>query len=398
MSSLVCPYCYLDFAPKEILFRCTGLLGPGGGPCGKLRDPLLFERFGLQDALPPTFAVKGLRNRLIGQDDAVCPECSGRTARRVCPRCHSQLPVHFGKIDNRLIAMIGAKESGKTVYMTVLLHELNHGVGRRFDASVQGSDDHTRRQFAERFEHDLYTERQLPGTTRSAAAEHRLPLVFRFSLNKRGLAGGERTKTTLMSFFDTAGEDLTSSESVELNTRYLRSASGVILLLDPLQMAGAREHAVAGAPMPGRGPGFDTPFNVLSRVTELLQTATRTGPGKKLPIPMAVAFSKIDALWDTFEPGSPLVQTAPSGDPAVDLDDRAAVHEHVRALLHEWDGGQIDQLLKTSYQHYSFFGLSALGEPPSGGRIAAAGVRPHRVEDPFLWLLSQFKIIPTQGS
>ncbi|REE97200.1 TRAFAC clade GTPase domain-containing protein [Thermomonospora umbrina] len=391
MSALVCPYCYLDFAEKEILFRCTGLLGPGGRKCEVKRDPVLFERFGLQEALPPTFAAKGRRG------DAVCVECSSRTARRVCPRCHSQLPVHFGKIDNRLVAMIGAKESGKTVYMTVLLHELMHGIGRRFDAAVQGSDDHTRRQFTDRFEHDLYGARRLPGTTRSAATEHRLPLVFRVSLTKRRLAR-EAIRHTLMSFFDTAGEDLTSVESVELNTRYLRSASGVILLLDPLQMAGARELAATGVPMPGHGPGFDTPFNVLSRVTELLQTATRTGPGKKLAIPMAVAFSKIDALWDTFEPGSPLLQSAPDRRPALDLDDREAVHEHVRALLHEWDGGQIDQLLRANYRSYGFFGLSALGEPPRDGKIAESGIRPHRVEDPFLWLLSQFKVIPTQGS
>lgn len=389
MASLVCPYCYQDFSPKEILYRCSGLLGPQGKKCKSTRDPVLFDHFDQQLPLPPVFEARGRGG------EAACPACRAPTQRRVCPRCHSRLPVHFADIDNRLIAMIGAKESGKTVYMTVLLHELTHGLGQRFGTAVQPSDDYTRQQFAERFEHDLYGLRALPRATASAGAARRQPLVFRVSKRQRTRLR-ERTRHTLMSFFDTAGEDLVSSESVELNTRYLRSASGIILLLDPLQMRGARELAAPGTPMPSGGKGFDSPLNVLSRVTELLQNATGCPPGRRLSIPMAVAFSKVDALWDAFEPGSPLMQPAPDTEAYLNADDRLAVHEHVRSLLYEWDGGQIDQLLESAYERYSYFGLSALGEVPRGGRIAEAGIRPHRVEDPFLWLLGHFKVVPTR--
>jgi hypothetical protein len=391
MAALVCPYCYDSFPEKRILFRCSGLIGPTGKKCPLTRDTVLFDRFGIQDALPTTFGGNG-RNR-----NAVHELCGARTHHRVCPFCHSRLPVDFGKIDNRLIALIGAKESGKTVYMTVLLHELMHGVGRRFDAAMNGCDDHTLNQFTQRFEHGLYEQSSLPATTKSAGAQQMQPLVYRVALPRRGLLG-ERERHTITSFFDTAGEDLTSRASVDLNTRYLGSADGVILLLDPLQMRGARDRAGPDTPMPGTGAGFDSPFNVLTRVTGLLRETGAISPGKKIKTPIAVAFSKMDALWDSFAPDSPLLQEASVARPALDLSDTEAVHEHVRALLEEWDGGQIDQLLRANYASYSFFGLSALGAVPRNGKVAGDGIRPHRVEDPYLWLLNRFDVIANHRS
>jgi hypothetical protein len=392
MSTLTCPYCYEGFAKKRILFRCSGLIGPTGKQCKATRDKVLFDRFGIQDALPPTFTGDGK------QRSAVHELCGCRTHHRVCPYCHSRLPVDFGWIDNRLIAMIGAKESGKTVYMTVLLHELMHGVGRRFDAAMDGCDDHTLNQFSQGFEHDLYEQSVLPATTQSSGAKTMQPLVYRVSLPRQGRLLGKRDKHTITSFFDTAGEDLTSRSSVDLNTRYLGAADGVILLLDPLQMRGARDRATPDTPMPGKGDGHDTPFNVLSRVTALLREKGEVGADKKIKVPIAVAFSKMDALWDSFTPDSPLLQEAPGDLPALDVADTEAVHDYVRALLHEWDGGQIDQFLRANYVTYSYFGLSALGAVPRDRRVAGDGIRPHRVEDPYLWLLGRFNIIATHRS
>lgn len=386
---LVCPYCYECFSQRKILFRCTGRFGPTGGRCEIGRDERLYERFGLQDGLPVTVFAAGSRT-----SSAVCPQCKSETYRRICPFCHSQLPPYFGQIRSDLIAMIGAKESGKTVFLTVLLHELRNSVARRFRLSVQGSDDHTRDQLR-RHGGGLYGDGRLPFTTVRAAAQYAQPLVFNVQQPGSSLTGGRRE--TIMSFFDTAGEDLTLQESVELNTRYLSAAGGVILLLDPMRMPGARRFASEGDGESGFRDGFDTPLNILSRVTDLLRITGGRGPARKIRVPIAVAFSKLDTLWDFFEPGSPLAREPHDGRPVLDLDDLKAVHDHVRALLYDWGEDQIDQLLHANYEHYSFFGLSALGGPPRDGRVVG-GVRPYRVEEPFLWLLAQFGVIPAHSS
>jgi hypothetical protein len=44
-----------------------------------------------------------------------------------------------------------------------------------------------------------------------------------------------------------------------------------------------------------------------------------------------------------------------------------------------------------NYADYRYFGVSALGAEPDyrGHTVAPGGIRPHRVADPVLWLLSK---------
>jgi hypothetical protein len=390
-SRLVCPYCYQQFAEREIWFRCSGRPGPTGKACSSRRDERLAKRMGFTGQLPPAFSADGRKRSVVH------PECQAETNYRLCPECHTQLPVHFGKVEHQLIALVGAKESGKTVFMTVLLHELMHSIGTRFDASVLGADDETRDSFRRRYEAPLYDNHELAAPTqRSTSPTSRRPLVFTFTVRGRSL-GRSRQERTVLSFFDTAGEDLNSTDSVEQNARYLASAAGIILLLDPLTMRGARGQAEPDAPRP-RGQDLESPVSVLGRITDLLQRARGTKPSELIRTPMAVAFSKMDALTRSLPEESPLRRSQPAGS-RFDSTDSRSVHDHVRALLDEWEGSAIDQTLRHNYSRYRYFGLSALGAAPTADRRVATGVvQPYRVADPLLWLLSEFGAIPrTKG-
>ncbi|OEU99906.1 MULTISPECIES: TRAFAC clade GTPase domain-containing protein [Streptomyces] len=388
-----CPYCYESFAAREIRFRCNTRLSPAGKKCERRRDQVLDDRMGPRRShdLGPDFAADGRR------PTAVCQDCKGETTYRICPVCHSELPVQFGMVDNRLIAMVGAKASGKTVYMTVLLHEVRNRVGEAFGASLMGLDDATMRRFSTDYEDRLFRDGQLfPGTQTASTNLNRVdPLVFRFGLRRRTLFG-HRPQHTVLSFFDTAGEDFSSRESVELNTRYLAGADGIILLLDPLQMPGARDGAAPGTPLPGT-EGLDTPMNVLSRVTGLLLAPRSGRSAQKIDTPIAVVFSKLDAFWHLLENSSPLHDHAPPRG-RFEVGDSLSVHEEVRGLLKDWDGVPVDNLLENHYTRYRYFGVSALGRNPTpDARVAATGIQPYRVADPLLWLLSEFGSVPKAG-
>jgi hypothetical protein len=393
-ATLACPYCYETFTAREIVFRCNARLSRAGRRCELQPDEALAVRRGIRRDLGPVFRPKGwLKGGAT--NEAECPECAGASTYRICPVCHSLLPAQFGMVPGRMIAMAGAKDSGKTVYMTVLLHELRNRVGNQYGASIMGADDETLRRFADRYEDELYVRRHMFGTTQGAGQnEGRVdPLVFRFTAAPGGLLGGSRPQQTLMSFFDTAGEDFLSQESVEVNTRYLACADGLLLLLDPLQMAGARELAAPGTPLPGTGPDYESPETILTRVTELLLKRNR---GKKAQIdkPIAVVFTKMDALWHTFDDGSPL-RAEPSAGGQFDTGDSLNVHEEIRHLLRSWEGTAIDQMLKNHYSRYRFFGVSALGRAPTPDlEVADSGIQPYRVADPLLWLLSDFGAVP----
>jgi GTPase SAR1 family protein len=390
---LTCPYCYESFAPREIRFRCNGRLSRTGKKCDTRRDQVLDDRMGPRPShdLGPDFAADGRK------PTAPCPDCEGETTYRICPVCHSALPVQFGMVDSRLIAMVGAKASGKTVYMTVLLHEMRHRVGEAFGAHLMGLDDATMRRYSSDYEERLYGANQMfPGTQTASTNLNRVdPLVFRFGLRRRTLLG-ERPQHSVLSFFDTAGEDFSSRESVELNTRYLTGADGIVLLLDPLQMPGARENALPGTPLPGT-EGLDAPINVLSRITSLLLAPRSGRSAQKIDTPIAVVFSKMDAFWHLLEGGSPLrAHATPRG--RFDVGDSLSVHEEVRRLLKDWDGVPIDHLLDNHYTRYRYFGVSSLGRNPTpDARVAPTGIQPYRVADPLLWLLSEFGSVPKAG-
>ena len=382
---LSCPYCYGIFPEWRIEFRCSGRPGLNGDRCEPVPDPRLENYFGTVGDRPHTFRDGRHRYR------SLCPASGAATTTRVCPICHSTLPVHFGRIRSQLIALVGARDSGKTVFMTVFMHEFGHRLGDRLGASIPGADDETRTKFHLDYEQRLYEGHSLPDPTFTVAAErqgYRPPMVFRFKRQTRSRFPG-RTRQTLLSFFDTAGEDLITMASTELNGRYLAAADAVLLILDPLQMAGGRQLAASEALLQDPRPE-DDPYSVLQRITEMLQAGHPARPVRK---PLAVVFTKLDALWHKFPDGSALKRRELDGAGCDELDS-LDVHRHVQALLNDWDGRQIDQYLHHNYRCFRYFGVSALGAIPTPDKRTSTVVAPYRVGDPILWLLSKAHMVP----
>jgi hypothetical protein len=381
----VCPYCYESFRERDIMFRCSGVTGPEGRRCSLRLDEVHDARTGVAVALPPAFAADGRR------DHSSCPHCGANTPLKICPACHSQLPPDFGKVRDRLIALVGARETGKTAYITVLMHELSHRVGDRLGASVIPADDFTRQEFVSVYERPLYEDAVLPRATR--AAERLIPpLVYRFMVGRRSrLRRG--AQQTLLSFYDTAGEHFTSADRFDRLTRYLTGADGVLLLMDPLQLARARSRAVSGTLLPETDLVQEGPVAVLDRITKVL-----LGGAGRVEKPVAIVLTKLDALWHDFSPDSALRRPPPEipGFPHYDGHD---VHQDVRRLLGEWGGEAIESIMNTNYARWGYFGVSSLGAPPTPeNRVPAGYPRPYRVADPFLWLMSEFEMISTWGA
>jgi hypothetical protein len=369
-------------------------MGPKGQRCTPEIDKLLRDRTGFAGALPPVFDADG---RLRASS---CPKCGAESTTRICPACHSQLPVHFGKVRSRMIALVGAKESGKTVYMTVLVHELMHRVGEDLNAAIGGADDNTRLRFASDYEQPLYRDARLLAPTTTAATRDRAPLVFRFTTEGRSgrlsRNGTGEPQRTLLSFFDTAGEDLRSAQSVEENVRYLAAADGIVLLLDPLQMRGARKLAAPGTRLPTPGAAGDEPANVLENITDLIMAKEGIKASQRIGKPLAVVFTKLDALLHDLKETSPLLRP-PAHTPYFDERDSLEVHTEIQRLLARWEGARIDQIAQKNYRTYRYFGVSALGETPTQeNRVSPRGIRPYRVTGPFIWMLAQFGTVPVE--
>ena len=166
------------------------------------------------------------------------------TTTRVCPACHSQLPVHFGKVRSRLIVLAGAKESGKTVFMTVLVHELMHQLGEQLKAAISGADDSTRHRFASEYEKPLYRESQLlaPTTTagmRSSIGKRRLASIWFSVVVPSQTCGQGQPEGSMFAMF--CGRFVKSCQSSSLHSRIRLNKSARHSGLTWLSNTSARE-------------------------------------------------------------------------------------------------------------------------------------------------------------
>ena len=185
--------------------------------------------------------------------------------------------------------------------------------------------------------------------------------MLRWRQESARLIGGQSLRSTVLSFVDTAGEDLNDLETA-FTLEYLSVCDALIITLDPFALPGAR--ARLNLPEAAIQVDDDVPLDVVSRITELLRTEHKVKNKKRIKLPVAIVFTKIDAFYPTPGPAQPDHGAAATGLPAYEDADGQAVHEHMLALLHEWNAADIDNHMRLNYSDYRYFGVSALGAEP----------------------------------
>lgn len=393
LAEAACPYCYHKVRLNSLMFRCSGRQAPGREKCTAQVDQRQVEY--LQNGTPvlPSFPTRS-KVYQTGQRSE-CPDCGGATGTRVCSVCHSVLPSTFGEEKSPMFGMVGVKGSGKTVYLTVLIHELTTSIRRRFGASVHTIGESPMIARVKQFRETINSGGALPESTAAAAAEKKYPIVLEWRQEREGFLNRTKVSSTILSFYDTAGEDLQSQNSTS-SLAYLAAADGLIVVLDPFQFP---ENKQRGFGLGIGADALDTPaIDVISRITELLREADSVKASKKVKRPLALVVSKIDAFFDDV-PSDHAIRRPPPTLPAFDESESADLHHHVEALVDEWGGEDVLSLLRTNYENYRFFAASALGAQPDyrAARADSQGLRPHRVAEPLLWLMANDKIIGKQG-
>jgi len=386
MKSALCPYCFNRLKGGVASFRC---INPNGAACKPEVDAKLhaYETEGVKQSNAPappvpqkrTFTVEVSMFRSAPRT-AAC-SCGFATWKRICPECHNTLPSEFDNLKKVTLGLIGAKETGKSNYIGVLIERLSNEVSTRFGGSLNALDDQTSTRYRDDFQKYIFKDRVcIPGTVSSRALfKGRYPLNYSFNLRRGRFSLGP--KAVSLSLFDTAGEDLDDEETISTHVRYVTNADGLIFFLDPLQLKGVRGSVPASVPLPKTATN---PKEIIDRSIRRLRNIYSQG---KIPVPVAVVFSKIDAVRMLVEPDSPL-HRASDHDGQYDEPDGEVLHESIRSYLARWGGVEIDNTMATHFARFRYFGVSSFGYPPANLQLTK-GVSPFRVEDPFLWLLAE---------
>jgi Double-GTPase 2 len=382
---LLCPYCFTRWSTHVAAFRC---LSTDEKRCPKVPDEAQGRLRGIDAPMENRVLVHQGRIGMAFTPKTGKPvrcEC-GAATYPVCPSCHSRLPQLFTQSSSTSMALIGTKDSGKSHYVTVVLHELDHRVGPRLNGSLMLLDEYTRDRMRNELLPRLYKQRMVLDPTQGAASDvtTRLPLAARLSLG-----AGKVTHDSNLIFFDAAGEDLQSLSTLEREARYVTQSDGVIVIIDPLQIPSIRDELNGSVELPEVSQDANT---MLMRVAALMREARGVPPQKRIEVPLALVVSKLDAIRELLPDTHPALTASPL-DGAFDRRDARNVNDTVRADLAAWLGEGFDRFVQQTFSNVGHFAVSALGGTPSSGRLDH-GVAPHRVEDPVLWMLDQWHAVP----
>jgi hypothetical protein len=383
---VLCPYCFEPWSTNVAAFRCTSR---DDSICARVSDePLGRLRETAPPVMPRVLERRGGFGRAFATKRGQPVRCDcGSPTRPVCPNCHSDLPQRFAEAPSRSMALIGTRAAGKTNFIAVALHELEHRVGPRFNGSLMLLDDSTRNRVDKELMPRLYGEGAVLEASASARTSSlvRDPLVARLTLGPIGAA----SQSNLV-FFDSAGEDLQSLDVLEREARYITQSHGLILLLDPLQIPAVRDELGDSVELP---PITADAYTMLGRIAGLVREARALPDAKPIDVPLAIAVSKFDAVRPLVADGHP-VFSLPTYDGRLDSAVARSISAAVQSDLSGWIGERLDGFVRHEFKNVAYFGVSALGDSPVGGHLPN-GVSPLRVEDPILWMLDSWGAMPS---
>lgn len=282
------------------------------------------------------------------------------------------------------LAIAGARSSGKTVYIGVMMAHLK----RLLRPTLLMPLGNTKAQFAEMYDKPLFQEHNRPQATHAREAVHNNPLMW----SGRTVDGTQFS----LSVIDIAGEDCETGNISGPEFSYLGHADMALALMDPTRVQ-AMLAIMSGATTKGFQDDTDVMLNTLHAIS------THRAPDSAGPT-FGLVLTKFDQMQRLAEhdgewghimarPGSYL-RRDPMADEFV-YDKHASQFLHSE-LLGVFERLQLDPVVTQADLvglRTRLFATSALGFNPPPGGIDPKGICQFRVLDPIKLLFRQTGLI-----
>jgi len=401
----VCPYCFTKVDMNNIHYVCTGPTCAKTFAANALstrneRAMLYVSKNGVNEIDREKSLVYGrdpfgpdaiiAKQHIIRNASGFCDICRRPVYVRVCPTCHNMIPPGAEEEGNKIFVILGPKGVGKSHYIAVLINQLKNVISTEFHGVLNAANDSTTIKYRDVYYHRLFEEKRKlqPTLSFGSSPDAHEPLIFFLRI-----LNGDKPQVFTFAFFDTAGEDLVSTNrmmQVNLNA-FISLASGIVYLVDPMQVKYINQRIHVDN-KPNVGPNAT---DILNNICQIIRNNKKLKGKDKIDIPIAVSLTKSDVLMKIpeneeeskvlFGLGSALHIPREYGK--YDAENFAQIDAELEEYIRRTVGPEFLQLVR-SFKDYSFFAVSALGCNPTGSTLPR-GVSPQRVEDPFLWLLSR---------
>ena len=387
---IVCPHCFNKFSPDGVMFRAAHDKEEDEQYCLQedVRLNRYLEKFGLEGSeemeavLDPRQFPEENKKYVDGVLISLRDKYNVETSKRLCPYCHNDLPYSAGRAPSNIIAIIGASQVGKSVYMASLIHTLENVTAHNFEAACLPINSETSRRFRSQYMDPLFAQNVLIESTQKEKKQE--PFIYQFKFKDP-----DKAPLSLV-FFDVAGEGMVEEEYLELYANHIKNAEGILFLVDPLQLSTIRNKMLLS--QKDVGGDFTSQYQE-SRdvVVTLAQNFIGKEEDGRTSIPTAIVVTKSDMLdvlaeedGEYVKPNSNLFQNyVHKGQ--FNLSEYENINGEVKRFIEKVDMAFLDAV-EVHFKNVSYFAVSSLGQNPVGGRLEGV-IQPMRVDEPFLWLL-----------
>jgi DNA-directed RNA polymerase subunit RPC12/RpoP/GTPase SAR1 family protein len=373
-NDFTCPYCFNKYDKAMVKYVCPD--------CGQQTIPQSSDK---------------------GKPSIKCETCGKMATVRLCPKCGNfnkkfpgattgVIPAGVLDADGSLpLCIIGITSSGKTNYITVMLHELRHMRDIRIASSPQ--DASTRETYSKHHD-EIYVNHVVPeGTNPLREGETLKPQLWEMKNLMR--KHGSTVPTYNFTIYDGAGEnhqkDLVPSSTI---CSYISASKGIIITLDPLILDSLRNKIDPDVRRNSGGSRFDsdTASDVVNDLATYIKQALSIDTGRVLDVPVAIVLTKFDTVLSLDSIPRNAIIRNPSmtiRDGRVNMEEIKQVDQEIKDWLEYIGEDMFINAIESHFSNYRFFGVSSYGAPPANEGKTASEIHPHRVLDPVLWLFKQ---------
>ena len=391
---VTCPYCFNVFDSNDVLFRC------GNPGCSTEEDEVFAKHWesysstGEFQISPKQKHIYASRKKWWGARDTSCDRCGSKKGYTyACPNCHNELPIPMVEKGASIISVVGGPYSGKSHYIIALLKELKENgykIGLRATLQQTGQVDlHCDKMYNERL--DILNKRH-EVLEKTAEKSVPIPWIIRIDSTDPNIHGGQEPKKTIyLVFYDTAGESFADKDKMNDFAPYFQHSDGVIVFFDTLSIPAIQKIMKDNQEDTS---ALESVTN-FSKTWEALNNIRTNSAEDSLSAALSIDISD---FRDSY--GNPKDKSFKNEQKKFDASIVKLGNDAIKGALENWGCGNYVGEADTHYQPCSFFGISAIGEMPNGGRISEEGIKPCsglclRLEDSHLRpLMNNLKALP----
>ncbi len=316
--------------------------------------------------------------------------------QRACPRCHLQIPDHMLASRARFVSIAGAPRSGKTYFLTIMLHQLKKSLSQQFNYTFGYSDSHEKRMAVE-YEEKLFSAADatqpvmLPKT--ETAGDHLYNTVHldgvdvqvakavptdaaKISTEPSDGKGNSQPEGIVL--YDNAGESFRLDADVsgkQRSTQHLSESDAVLFTYDPLLETETRTRLAkfSNDPQVRDKASAARQADYLEEVIHRMRRYRGAADKEPMDVALAICVQKYD-VWKPLvnfhkSSGRPIIDATSieyfvkRGSAGLDLTEINIVSGIVRSMLKD-TSPQFVALAESHFRHVRYFPVSALGHSP----------------------------------